>query len=205
MKNLLNALCVIALVAGNLFLTSCGKTENAVAADTVTADCEGKKLPIAYVDTDSLIGMYDYAKELEQKLVEKIENDRANLNARAASLAKRQGEFQRKAQNNAFLSESSMQQQYEALLKEQEKLQADAARIDADNLQAQQQMLQEISDKIRAYIEEYNKTAGYEVILQKAATIFISDAYDITQEIADGLNKNTPAEKEEAEAPVEAK
>lgn len=196
MKNLLNALCVIALVAGNLFLTSCGKTENATTEENVATACDGKKLPIAYVDTDSLIGMYDYAKELEQKLVEKIENDRANLNARAAGLAKRQGEFQRKAQNNAFLSESSMQQQYEALLKEQETLQADAARIDAENLQAQQQMLQEISEKIRAYIAEYNKTAGYEVILQKAATIFISDAYDITQEIADGLNKKEPVAKE---------
>ena len=196
MKNLLNALCVIALVGGNLFLTSCGKTEDTAATEDVATACEGKKLPIAYVDTDSLIGMYDYAKELEQKLVEKIENDRANLNARAAGLAKRQAEFQRKAQNNAFLSESSMQQQYEALLKEQETLQTDAARIDAENLQAQQQMLQEISEEIRDYIAEYNKTAGYEVILQKAATIFINEAYDITQEIADGLNKKTPATKE---------
>lgn len=196
MKNLLNALCVVALVAGNTLLTSCGNTEKANAAETTTTGCESKKLPIAYVDTDSLIGMYDYAKELEQKLVEKIENDRANLNARAASLAKRQGDFQRKAQNNAFLSESSMQQQYEALLKEQETLQADAARIDAENLQAQQQMLQEISDAVRAYIVEYNKTAGYQVILQKAATIFIDEAYDITQEVADGLNKKSSASQE---------
>lgn len=199
MKNLLKALCLIALVAGNIFLTSCGKTENATAVAGTDSTCVGKRLPIAYVDTDSLIGMYDYAKELEQKLVDKMENDRANLNARAATLAKRQGDFQRKVQNNAFLSESSMQQQYEALLKDQEVLQADAARIEAENLQAQQQMLQEISDKVKAYIDEYNKTAGYEVILQKVATIYISSAYDITKEVADGLNKKTQAEKESTE------
>lgn len=195
MKNLLKALCLIAVVA----FTSCDQIENATASQQTEITCVGEKLPIAYVDTDSLIGMYDYAKELEQKLVEKIENDRANLNARAAGLAKRQGEFQRKAQNNAFLSESSMQQQYEVLLKEQENLQADAARIDAENLQAQQQMLQEISDNIRNYINEYNKTAGYEVILQKAATIYISDAYDITKEVAEGLNKQPRVAKDTTE------
>lgn len=197
MKNLLNALCVFALVAGVSLVTACSQTENAGATTVVAENCNTGKLPIAYVDTDSLIAMYDYAKELEQKLVDKIENDRANLNARVASLAKRQEDFQRKVQNNAFLSQSSAEQQYNELMNEQERLQQEAARIDAENLQAQQVMLQEISDDIRNYIEEYNKTAGYEVILQKAATIYINSAYDITKEIAEGLNKKKPAKKAE--------
>lgn len=192
MKKFLNALCVVALLAGLSLTTACSGNEGSVAS-VVTESCDGHKLPIAYVDTDSLITLYNYAKELEQKLVDKIENDRADLNARAASLAKRQEDFQRKAQNNAFLSQSSMQQQYETLLKEQERLQADAARIDAENLQSQQQMLQEISEDIRLYIEEYNQTAGYEAILLKSATIYINSAYDITAEIAEGLNKKKPA------------
>ena len=196
MKNLLNALCVFALVAGVSLFTACANTEKANATTVVDENCEANKLPIAYVDTDSLIVMYDYAKELEQKLVDKIENDRANLNARVAKLAKRQEDFQRKVQNNAFLSQSSAEQQYNELMREQERLQQEAARIDAENLQAQQTMLQEISDDIRSYIEEYNKTAGYEVILQKAATIYISNAYDITGEIADGLNKKRAAKAE---------
>lgn len=184
MKKFLNALCVAALVAG---LSACAGNKTAEAP--VAENCTGHKLPIAYVDTDSLIVLYTYAQEQEQKLVDKIENDRANLNARVAKLAKRQEDFQRKVQNNAFLSQSSAEQQYNELMREQERLQQEAARIDAENLQAQQTMLQEISDDIRTYIEEYNKTAGYEVILQKAATIYISDAYDITGEIAEGLNK----------------
>jgi outer membrane protein len=154
-------------------------------------------LPIAYVDTDSLTLLYNYAQEQEQKLVDKIENDRANLNARVAKLAKRQEDFQRKVQNNAFLSQSSAEQQYNELMREQERLQQEAAVIDAENLQAQQAMLQEITNDIRSYIEEYNKTAGYEVILQKAATVYISNAYDITAEIAEGLNKKKPASAEE--------
>ena len=191
MKKFLNALCVAALVAG---LSACAGNKTAEAP--VAENCTGHKLPIAYVDTDSLIVLYTYAQEQEQKLVDKIENDRANLNARVAKLAKRQEDFQRKVQNNAFLSQSSAEQQYNELMREQERLQQEAARIDAENLQAQQTMLQEISDDIRSYIEEYNKTAGYEVILQKAATIYISNAYDITGEIADGLNKKRAAKAE---------
>ena len=191
MKKILNALCVVALLAG---LMACAENKSAEVA--VAENCSGHKLPIAYVDTDSLIVLYTYAQEQEQKLVDKIENDRANLNARVAKLAKRQEDFQRKVQNNAFLSQSSAEQQYNELMREQENLQQEAARIDAENLQAQQAMLQEISDDIRSYIEEYNKTAGYEVILQKAATIYISNAYDITGEIADGLNKKRAAKAE---------
>lgn len=183
MKKILNALCVVALFAG---LVACAGNKSTEAP--AVENCDGHKLPIAYVDTDSLIVLYTYAQEQEQKLVDKIENDRANLNARVAKLAKRQEDFQRKVQNNAFLSQSSAEQQYNELMREQELLQQEAARIDAENLQAQQTMLQEISDDIRSYIEEYNKTAGYEVILQKAATIYISNAYDITGEIAEGLN-----------------
>ena len=194
MRKFLNALCVVAIVAG---LSACaGNDNNNAEVSAVAEECAGHKLPIAYVDTDSLIVLYSYAQEQEQKLVDKIENDRANLNARVSKLAKRQEEFQRKVQNNAFLSQSSAEQQYNELMREQELLQQEAARIDAENLQAQQAMLQEITNDIRSYIEEYNKTAGYEVILQKAATVYISSAYDITGEIADGLNKKRAAKSE---------
>lgn len=188
MKNLFKALCTFALVAGFVFMTSCGNNETSIAA-VDSHECDGQNLSIAYVDLDTLLANYEYAHELEMKLVNKMETDRANLNSRVASLAKRQEEFQRKVQNNGFLSQSSAEQQYNALMQEQEKLQADAARIDAENLQAQQQMMKELSDAVRAYINEYNKTAGYDVIFDRAATLYIGDAYDITKDIIEGLNK----------------
>ena len=134
MRKFLNALCVVAIVAG---LSACaGNDNNNAEVSAVAEECAGHKLPIAYVDTDSLIVLYSYAQEQEQKLVDKIENDRANLNARVSKLAKRQEEFQRKVQNNAFLSQSSAEQQYNELMREQELLQQEAARIDAENLRA---------------------------------------------------------------------
>lgn len=192
MKKLLNALCVFALVAGVAFMTSCGNNE-ANATSVADHQCDAKQLTIAYVDLDTLIANYEYARELEMKLVNKLETDRANLNSRVASLAKRQEEFQRKVQNNGFLSQSSAEQQYNALMQEQEKLQADAARIDAENMQAQQQMMKDLSEAVRAYINEYNKTAGYDVILDRAATLYIGEAYNITRDIIDGLNKKNVA------------
>lgn len=38
------------------------------------------------------------------------------------------------------------------------------------------------------YIEEYNKTRGYDAILMKAATLYISPDLDITDEVLEGLN-----------------
>jgi Skp family chaperone for outer membrane proteins len=73
-------------------------------------------------------------------------------------------------------------------------LQADAARIDAENMQAQQQMMKDLSDAVRAYINEYNKTAGYDVIFDRAATLYIGEAYNITQDIIKGLNNKDKKE-----------
>ena len=194
------AFFAIVLVAVLASLTSCSNKNTAEFAGMSTPDSLRQRLPIAYVDLDTLIAHYDYARELEQQLVDKMENDRANLNSRLASLRKRQEEFQRKVQNNAFLSQSSAEQQYQALLQEEAKLQQDAATIDQENLQAQQQMMKDLSDSIRAYIIEYNKVAGYEAILDRAATLYIEAAYDITHDIIEGLNKQSKGESSEAVA-----
>ena len=82
-----------------------------------------------------------------------------------------------------------MQQEYERLAKKEADLQSYAQRLDNENLAEQQRTLIEINDSIMSFIKEYNKTAGYEIILNSAATLYINPAYDITNEIVTRLNE----------------
>jgi len=48
------------------------------------------------------------------------------------------------------------------------------------------------NQKLRDYIKEYNKNAGYSYVLAYASSgqvLFAADSLDITDEIVDGLNK----------------
>ena len=45
-----------------------------------------------------------------------------------------------------------------------------------------------VNDSIKAFIEDYNKSRGYDAILFKGATLYINPALDITDEVVEGLN-----------------
>ncbi len=193
MKNLFTALCALALVACTTFFTSCNNAgsnnTDSTGCNDSTSVCAGKKLPIAYINVDSLLSQYNYAQDLQKKLLDKAENDRASINSRAASLRKEQEDFQRKYQNNAFLSPERAQQEYERLAKKEADLQAYAQRLENENLTEQQKTLIEINDSIMTFIKEYNKTAGYEAILNNTAALYINEAYDITADVVKLLNE----------------
>ena len=61
-------------------------------------------LNLAYINTDSLLAKYEYAKDLNESFIQKQEGSRVNLNEKARVLQTEMAEFNRKLQNNGFLS-----------------------------------------------------------------------------------------------------
>ncbi|MGB4053112.1 MAG: OmpH family outer membrane protein, partial [Dysgonamonadaceae bacterium] len=80
-------------------------------------------LPVAYVNVDSLLTNYNFAKDLNEALMRKEENSRATLNQKEAQLNAAAQEFQRKLQNNAFLSQERAEQEQQRILKMQQEYQ----------------------------------------------------------------------------------
>ncbi len=62
-------------------------------------------LPIAYVNVDSLLINYNFAKDLNESLLRKEESTRATLNQRQNQINAAAQDFDRKLRNNAFLSQ----------------------------------------------------------------------------------------------------
>lgn len=148
-------------------------------------------LPVAYVDVDSLLLNYNFAKDLNEALMRKGENSRATLNQKETQLNTAAQEFQRKMQNNAFLSQERAEQEQQRILKMQQEYQQMAQRLSQDFALEQQKLNLQLADTIKANLAEFNKDKNYEIIFSNTAAdniLYADKKYNITKEVIRFLN-----------------
>ena len=148
-------------------------------------------LPIAFVNVDSLLVNYNFAKDLNESLLRKEESTRATLNQRENQINSAAQEFERKLRNNAFLSQERAQQEQERIMKMNQEYQQLAERLSQEFLIEQQKLNIQMEDTIKVRIEEFNSTRNFEIILSNTSTstlIYAKDKYDITNEVVQYLN-----------------
>ncbi|HBK32495.1 MAG TPA: hypothetical protein DDZ78_12880, partial [Porphyromonadaceae bacterium] len=148
-------------------------------------------LPVAYVNLDSLLHNYNFAKDINETLMRNQENSRSTLNQKDQQLQAAAQEFDRKLRNNAFLSDERAKQEQQRILKMQEEYQQTAQRLSQEFAIEQQKLNIELEDTIKVHIAEFNKTQGYQIIFSNTGTanILYGDIkYDITGEVIEFLN-----------------
>jgi outer membrane protein len=195
----------IALVSACLFaglsmaglLSSCNGAQTASVEPCTAAVSDSARLPIAYINVDSLLINYEFAKDLNEELIRKTEDARMTLNSQAASLEKEVNEFQRKLQTNAFLSEDRAQQEANRLQKKKDALDQQNVSIQQELAQQQAQMNARLGDTVRTVLKEYNEQKHFELIFSNASydNILIDfPKYDITNEVLNILNSRYQAQ-----------
>ena len=185
MKKLLTL--IFASVFAVALFTQC-KNAECTGALTVANDSTGTPaIRIAYVNTDSLLKGYTLAQELSEEMLKQQETMRANVNVRSKALEKEMAEFQRKYENNAFLSPDRAQQEYQRISNEEAKLQEYVQKLELEALQSSQKMMLRVNDSVQNYIDEVLSKA-YDIVLNNAGTLHVSPKMDITDEVIKGLN-----------------
>ena len=201
MKNLsliLNVILIIAVIV--LYAKVFGnKTEqnDSVSINTKNS-VVGSKLPIAYVNVDSLLQNYLFAKESNESLIKKQEDSRLNINTKARQLQVEMSEFQRKLENNAFLSRERAEQEQARLLKRQQDLQELDGKLSQQLMQVQQKVSEQLRDTIDAFLKQYNKKSKYQIILSNTSSdniLYADKAYDITKDVTKMLNERYSSKK----------
>lgn len=189
------AIATAAIVLSVLFFSSCkdngAGNANANAATSDNGEFSGAKLPIAYVNIDSLLVNYDYAKDVNERLTKKMEDIRVTINQKTSKLEKDGAEFQRKMQNNAFLSQERAEQEYARLQKQQAELEQTAQRLQNEWAMEQHKENLQIADSVRAVVKKYNEEAKYQMVLNMRELdniILANPENDITQQILTLLN-----------------
>lgn len=187
---ILNAIFAIAIIilfilVGSMKTQKAGN--HAVSNDTT----RNGKLEVAYVNVDSLLLNYTFSKDANEELIKKQEDSRLTLNVKARSLQNEMQEFQRKLENNAFLSRERAEQEHNRLLKKQQDLQELEQKLTEELLEQQQKMSEQLRDTVNVFLKEFNKDGRYQLIISNTANdniLYAQEGYDVTNEIVEALN-----------------
>lgn len=180
---------LVAAVAALFVIFFCGKKE--CSSQAVSVAETGEVLPIAYLNVDSLLANYTFAQDASDKLVSKQEDARLKMNTKVRTFENKVAEFQRKLENNAFISRESAEKQQKKLMKEEQELQELEAKLTQDIMIENQKLNQQLADSLTNFLQIYNADGRYHVILSNTAkdnVLMASEAYDITDEVIEGLN-----------------
>lgn len=194
MKNvslIMNAVLAVAVVILFWLVLSSKSTTEIKRVVTGSDSISGGKLPIAYINIDSLLLNYQFAKDANESLIKKQEDSRLTINTKARQLQTEMGEFQRKLENNAFLSRERAEQEQIRLQKKQQELQELDGKLSQQLMQVQQKMSEELRDTINKFMKEYNKDRKYEMIISNTSSdnvLYAAEGYDITAEVTKMLN-----------------
>ncbi|MCQ2342067.1 MAG: OmpH family outer membrane protein [Paludibacteraceae bacterium] len=155
------------------------------------AEVKEGNLPIAYLNVDSLLQGYVFAQEAQEKLMSKQEDARLKLNTKARTLQNEMADFQRKYENNAFLSQERAQNEYQRLQNKQQELEELEQKLTNDILLENQNLNMQLADSLTAFLAEYNADGRFQVILSnqgKDNVLMAADGMDITADVIAGMN-----------------
>ena len=170
------------------------------ANEEITAD--GELLPIAIINTDSILKHYTLAVESSDKLMNSYEESTLKLDTKAKSLQKEVEtfqqdvvNFQRKVEANAFLSRERAESEQQRLQKKEQQLMAKQQdlenlrqKLSADFMEEQAALTQQLNDSVQQFLREFNADGRYHIVINDAVTMNKVAGYDITNDVIEGLN-----------------
>ena len=179
---------LVAAVATLFGLVLAGKKP---ASAEVTVNNPTGVLPVAYLNVDSLLVNYTFAQEASDKLMSKQEDARVKMNTKLRTFQNEVADFQRKLENNGFLSRERAEQAQQKLAKKEQELQELEAKLTQDIMIENQKLNVQLADSLTNYLKEFNADGRSHVILSNTAkdnVLMAAEQYDITDEVVAGLN-----------------
>lgn len=184
-KNILFAMAVAAM------MVSCNNASPKMDEQPAAATVSGEGMKIAYVEVDSLMTQYNFAKDYTVTLEKKSNNARNTLTQKGNALQAAVNNFQQKLNNNGFQSREQAESVQAAIQRQQSDLQQLQARLENELASETAKFNEALRDSLQNFLTAYNKDKKFDLILSKAGDniLFASKQYDITQEVINGLNK----------------
>ena len=196
---------LLLFIAAAITLASCNQSATQNESATSESACcntkieDGCRLPIAVVNVDSLLNNYDLALEENERLMRKQEDITLDLNQRARSLENEMIDFQKKLENQAFLSRERAEAEQRRLMKKEQDLQLLGQEKQSELLQDNQQVGIRVQDSINSAIRTLNANGKYHLVITTSAlnnnVLFVAPEYDITEEAIELLNERYNKEK----------
>ena len=165
-------------------------------------EAQGELLPIAIVNTDSILKHYTLAVESTEKLQNQYEESMVKLDTKAKAFQKEYEtfqqdvlNFQKKVEAGAFLSreraeseQARLQKKEQQLMAKQQDLENLRQQLSNDFMTQQAALTQQLQDSLQAYLRDMNADGHYHLILNDAVLLNKTACDDITDEVIEALN-----------------
>ena len=181
------------LIAGSI--AACSNNKSAETKST-TPPPSGDKEAIVYVNSDTLLTNYQYAKDITKRLEAKGQSTQKDLAARGQSFQREVAEYQK---NMGTMSADQRQTTESRLQRTQESLQTYQQNATAEFQNNQANENAKLFDKIADFTKNYAKQKGYKMVLTYSKanpTVLYGDpALDVTNDVIQKLNDAYEKEK----------
>ncbi len=164
-----------------------GKTDASATKTTATVSADDK---IVYVNSDSLLAKYEYAKDIKSKMEAKGKAAESDLAAKAQAFQREVQQYQGQANTLPADQRAATEQRLQRKDQELKAYQQNAgAALQNENAKEQEALYNKIAD----YLKTYSKTKGYKMVLTYAkgnsAILFADETLDVTTPVLAGLNE----------------
>jgi len=182
-KYILPALAIAAM------MVSCNNQSPKMDEHPAAVSADGLK--IAYVEVDSLMTQYNFAKDYSVTLQKQSNNARNTLNQKGNALQAAVANFQQKVNNNGFTSREQAASQQAAIERQQRDLQELQARLEGELANQTAKFNEALRDSLQNFLKDYNNDKKYDMIMAKSGDniLMANKRFDITQDVINGLNK----------------
>ena len=182
------------LIAGSI--AACSKNKSADTKSTTTTPPSADKEAIVYVNSDTLLTKYEYAKDIAKRLEAKGKSAQDDLASRGQSFQREVAEYQK---NQATLSADQRQTTEARLQHQQQSLQSYQQNATAEFQNSQATENGKLYDKIADFAKTYAKDKGYKLVLTYSKanpTVLYGDpSLDVTADVLSKLNDAYAKEK----------
>ena len=197
MKNYKRITFVLAAIVSMIIFTQCSMGNDAADTQQPAATEANQGLKVVFVDLDTLMANYNFAKDINTDMMRKEEDIKLKLTEKIKNLQANQADFERKYKNNVYATPERAQQEYNRIVKMEQDIaqfeQSMAVEFEKEGAEKNKAL----RDSINAFIKTYNAEKGYDYILTRIGDNFLyaNEALDITKEVVDGLNSRYVAPK----------
>ncbi len=197
MKKLLFISKLVLVTGLSVSLFSCKENKTAQPENIPTRSVSDSTviqgmLPIAFVNTDSLLLNYEFAKKEEERLKRKQEDSKLSLTQKYSLFEKDAIDFQQKLQKGVYSTQQRAQDEEARLMKKQQELKDLELRMGNELMSDQEKISKQLKDTLDLVLKIYNTDKKYQLILSNNAMVntvlLAEDGYDITDDIIKLMN-----------------
>jgi outer membrane protein len=187
----------LTIIASGLFLagsiTSCNQNKT---ADKTSSASTPANAPTVFVNQDSLMAKYDYAKDMRKRLDDKGKSAQSDVGSRQQALQREVAEYQKSANTMSADQRSSTEQRLQREGQEFQQYQQNAG---AQFQSEQADESKKLYDKVYAFTKQYAKDNGYKMVLTfqtgNTTLLYADPSLDVTNDFLKKLNDAYAKEK----------